>query len=235
VFFAVGFETTAPATALAVRHAEQRGLTNFTLLTSHVRVPPAMELILRDPANCVQAFLAAGHVCTVMGTEEYHDLAARYRVPIVVTGFEPADLLAGLLMAVRQLESGRHEVENGYARVVRSEGNPRAKAAVDRVFEVCDRPWRGLGVLRRGGLKLRPEYAAFDARRRFAVGLPVVAESTVCRSGEVLQGRLRPDQCPAFGIGCTPDRPLGAPMVSSEGACAAYWLAGRRQPAGAVP
>jgi hydrogenase expression/formation protein HypD len=234
VFFAVGFETTAPATALAVRTAARRGLKNFSVLVAHVRVPPAMELILSDPTNRVQAFLAAGHVCTVNGEAEYRDLAARYRVPIVVTGFEPVDLLDGLLQAVRQLEAGRAEVENRYARAVRPEGNPAAQEVVREVYEACDRPWRGMGVLPGGGLRLRPAFAGFDARRRFSVELPVVPPSE-CRAGEVLQGRLRPDECPAYGTSCTPDHPLGPPMVSAEGACSAYWAAGRRAAAGVGP
>jgi hydrogenase expression/formation protein HypD len=228
VFFAVGFETTAPATALATRQAKRLGLRNFSLLVAHVRVPPAIELILSDPGNGVQAFLAAGHVCTVTGESEYHGLAERFRVPIVVTGFEPVDLLDGLLAAVRQLESGRAQVENRYARVVRAAGNPTALELVAEVYEPCDRPWRGLGVLRQGGLRLRPGYADFDARLRFPLPLPVVVTANVCRAGEVLQGRLRPDECPAFGVECSPDHPLGAPMVSAEGACSAYWAAGRR-------
>jgi hydrogenase expression/formation protein HypD len=233
VFFAVGFETTAPATALAVRTAARRGLDNFSVVVAHVRVPPAMELILADPTNRVRAFLAAGHVCTITGEVEYHELAARFRVPIVVTGFEPVDLLDGLLQAVRQLEAGRAEVENRYARAVRPDGNPSARELVREVYEVCDRPWRGMGVLPGGGLRLRTEFAHLDARRRFAVELPVVVGPSACRAGEVLQGLLRPDQCPAFGAACTPDHPLGPPMVSAEGACSAYWAAGRRAGVGA--
>ncbi len=228
VFFAVGFETTAPATALAAQHARRLGLDNFSLLVAHVLVPPAMEAILSSPANCVQGFLAAGHVCTVMGYEDYFALAKRYRVPIVVTGFEPVDLLEGIWMTVRQLEGGRHAVENQYVRSVRREGNRQAQSAIALVYEICDRPWRGLGVIPRSGLRLRKEYRAFDAEERFAVGSLAVAEPADCHSGEVLQGRLRPDECPAFGSRCTPDHPLGAPMVSSEGACAAYWKYGRR-------
>jgi hydrogenase expression/formation protein HypD len=232
VFFAVGFETTAPATALAVRTAARRGLDNFSAVVAHVRVPPAMELILADPTNRVQAFLAAGHVCAITGEAEYHDLAARFRVPIVVTGFEPIDLLDGLLQAVRQLEAGRAGVENRYARAVRPDGNPAAREIVREVYEACARPWRGMGVLPGGGLRLRAGYAHLDARRRFSVDLPVVAGPSECRAGEVLQGRLRPDQCPAFGAACTPDHPLGPPMVSAEGACSAYWAAGRRAEVG---
>jgi hydrogenase expression/formation protein HypD len=223
VFFAVGFETTAPATALAVWQAKQLGLRNFTMLVAHVLVPPAMEAILASPTNRVQAFLAAGHVCTVMGYEEYLALAERYRVPIVVTGFEPVDLLEGILLAVCQLEAGRHEVENQYARSVRRSGNRAAQGIVAEAYEVCDRPWRGLGILPRSGLRLRPAYQEFDAEKRFAVESIAAIEPADCRSGEVLQGLIRPDECAAFGTLCTPDRPLGAPMVSSEGACAAYY------------
>lgn len=228
VFFAVGFETTAPATALAARQARQLGLANFSMLVSHVLVPPAMEMILAAPNNRVQGFLAAGHVCTVMGYEMYHDLAARFRVPIVVTGFEPIDLLEGLLMLTAQLEAGRHVVENQYARSVQAEGNRLAQAAIAEVYEVCDRPWRGLGVIRQSGLRLRPAYHDLDAERRFPSTAARSIEPAECRSGEVLLGMLRPDQCEAFGTRCTPEHPLGAPMVSSEGACAAYYHYGRR-------
>ncbi|MGL4554024.1 MAG: hydrogenase formation protein HypD [Gemmataceae bacterium] len=223
VFFAVGFETTAPATALAARQARRLGLTNFSLLVSHVLVPPALEAILSAPGNRVQAFLAAGHVCAVTGYEAYFGLAARHRVPIVVTGFEPADLLEGLLMAVRQLEAGRHEVENQYARSVRRGGNPDAARVVAEVYEPCDRPWRGIGPIPRSGLRLRAAYRDLDAEERFAVTAIAPAEPAECRAGEVLVGRLRPDECPAFGRRCVPETPLGAPMVSGEGACAAYW------------
>jgi hydrogenase expression/formation protein HypD len=228
VFFAVGFETTAPVTAVAVRHARRLGLRNFSLLVSHVLVPPAMEAILRSPSNRVQSFLAAGHVCAVMGYEEYLGLSERYRVPIVVTGFEPVDLLEGLWMVLGQLESGRHAVENQYARAVRRTGNHEAQAAVGEVYEICDRPWRGLGVIPRSGLRLRDAYRDMDAEHRFAVGDLHTAEDQDCHSGEVLQGQLRPAECPAFGTRCTPENPLGAPMVSSEGACAAYWKYRRR-------
>ncbi len=223
VFFAVGFETTAPATALAVWQARQLGLANFSMLVSHVLVPPAIEAILSSPSNRVQAFLAAGHVCTVMGFEEYPPLAAKYRVPIVVTGFEPVDLLEGLSMVVTQLESGRHEVENQYARSVRREGNRSAQQVLAQVYEICDRPWRGLGVIPRSGLRLREEFRPFDAEKRFQVDTITVQEPAECRSGEVLQGLISPDQCSAFASRCTPEQPLGAPMVSSEGACAAYY------------
>jgi hydrogenase expression/formation protein HypD len=228
VFFAVGFETTAPATALAVWQARQARLGNFSMLVAHVLVPPAMEAILSSPANRVQGFLAAGHVCTVMGYEDYPALAERYRVPIVVTGFEPVDLLEGILMTVRQLESGRHEVENQYARSVRRAGNLSAQNILAEVYEICDRPWRGLGILPRSGLRLRRAFQDFDAEKRFAVESLTALEPAECRSSEVLQGLIEPHECAAFGTLCTPDRPLGAPMVSSEGACAAYWKYGRR-------
>lgn len=224
VFLAVGFETTVPSTALAVRQAAQAGTQNFSLLVSHVRVPPAMAALLEEPACRVAGFLAAGHVCTVMGCSEYGPLAARYRVPIVVTGFEPVDLLRGILACVEQLEAGRHEVCNLYARSVRTDGNPHARALLDEVFEVAPMRWRGLGEIRDSGLRLRPAYAAFDAERRLGVSTPAPSpEESRCQSGLVLQGRLRPCDCPEFGRGCTPERPLGAPMVSSEGACAAYF------------
>lgn len=229
VFFAVGFETTAPATALAALQARRLGLNNFSLLVAHVLVPPAMEAILSAADNRVQGFLAAGHVCTVVGYEQYSAIATRYRVPIVVTGFEPVDLLEGIWMTLGQLEAGRYEVENQYARSVRREGNRAAREAVAEVYEVCDRPWRGLGVLPSSGLRLRSAYGDMDAGERFAVTTVTVAESAHCRSGDVLQGRIRPDECAAFGTLCTPDNPLGAPMVSGEGACAAYWKYGCRR------
>jgi hydrogenase expression/formation protein HypD len=229
VFFAVGFETTAPATALAVREAARLALSNFSILAAHVRVPPAMRAILADPGNRVQAFLAAGHVCTIMGCEEYHELAAEFQVPIVVTGFEPVDLLEGIWMAIRQLESGRHVVENQYVRSVRSAGNSMARELMETVYQVADVAWRGLGVIPRGGLRLAPSFAEFDAERRFPVELPIACENEACRAGEVLRGVLRPNECDEFGTRCTPDHPLGAPMVSSEGACAAYWKFQRRQ------
>lgn len=228
VFFAVGFETTAPATAIAVWQAKQQGIDNFCLLLAHVLVPPAMEAILASPRNQVQAFLAAGHVCTVVGYEAYFELAERYRVPIVVTGFEPVDLLEGIDMAVRQLEEGRCEVENQYARSVRRSGNVTAQELIGKVYEVCDRTWRGLGVLPASGLRLRDEYRQFDAEARFPDHCKHHAtEPDRCRSGEVLQGHILPHECEAFGKQCTPEHPLGAPMVSSEGACAAYYRYGR--------
>jgi hydrogenase expression/formation protein HypD len=227
VFFAVGFETTAPANAAAVKQAKARGLTNFCVLVSHVLVPPAMEAILAAPANRVQGFLAAGHVCTVMGTGEYEPLADRFRVPVVVTGFEPVDLLAGVLRCVLMLEAGRYGVENAYARAVRTEGNAHARAVVDEVFETTDRKWRGIGTIPHSGYRLRAAYADFDAESRFAVHELATEESSVCLSGLVLQGLKKPHECPAFGKECTPHAPLGAPMVSSEGACAAYYHAAR--------
>ena len=223
VFFAVGFETTAPATALAVLQAHRLGLANFSLLVAHVLVPPAMEAVLAVPESRVQGFLAAGHVCTVMGYQDYWAFAARHHVPIVVTGFEPIDLLEGIWMLVSQLEAGRYEVENQYARTVRAEGNQAARQAVAEVYEACDRPWRGLGILPQSGLRLKSAYRAFDAEARFAVAELQAVEPAECRAGEVLRGLLRPVDCPAFGGRCTPEHPLGAPMVSSEGACAAYW------------
>lgn len=223
VFFAVGFETTAPANAMAVWHAHQLGLTNFSMLVSHVLVPPAMEAILAAPDNRVQAFLAAGHVCAVMGYREYEPLAEKYRVPMVVTGFEPLDLLQGILMAVEMLEEGRWGVENQYARAVERDGNVLAQDRVARVFQVSDRQWRGIGEIPVSGLALAEEFAAYDAMERFGVGEVHAREPEECQAGQVLRGLLKPFQCPAFGTACTPERPLGAPMVSSEGACAAYY------------
>jgi len=222
VFFAVGFETTAPANAMAVWRARELGVRNFSVLVSHVTVPPAMVAILEAPDNRVQGFLAAGHVCAVMGWTEYEPLAERYRVPIVVTGFEPMDILEGIWMAVRQLEDGRHEVENQYVRSVRREGNGAAQDLMGRVFQVVDRGWRGIGVIPASGLGLRPEFAEFDAEIRFALGSIRADEPAACRAGDVLRGRIKPFECAAFGTSCTPESPLGAPMVSSEGACAAY-------------
>ena len=223
VFFAVGFETTAPANALAVAQARKEGLENFSILVSHVRVPPALEAILASPQRRVDAFLAAGHVCTIMGTEEYVPLAAKHHVPIVVTAFEPVDLLQGILMAVSQLEEGRAEVENQYARLVQAGGNRPAQALIQEVFQVVDRTWRGIGGIPESGFGLRPEYVRYDAAQRFALSEVGGAESPDCQSGLVLQGLLKPMDCPAFGKACTPDHPLGATMVSSEGACAAYY------------
>ncbi|MEX0819364.1 MAG: hydrogenase formation protein HypD, partial [Pirellulaceae bacterium] len=224
VFFAVGFETTAPATALAVQQAAREGVDNFSLIVAHVRVQPAMEALVQSPDNRVQGFLAAGHVCTVMGYESYEPFVDRCKLPVVVTGFEPLDLLDGILSCVRQLEAGQASVENQYARSVRREGNLAAQDIVREVYEVCDCPWRGFGVIPRGGLRLRDRWRRFDARLRFAdlTRLPII-ESDQCRSADVLAGRLKPPDCPAFSTDCTPDSPLGAPMVSSEGVCAAYY------------
>jgi hydrogenase expression/formation protein HypD len=227
VFFAVGFETTAPANAMAVWRARELGVKNFSVLVSHVTVPPAMTAILESPSNRVQGFLAAGHVCTVMGWSEYEPIAANYKVPIVVTGFEPLDILEGIWMCVNQLEAGTHVVENQYVRAVKREGTVPARDLVEKVFQLADRKWRGIGEIPMSGLALRPEFATFDAERRFDVGGITVTEPAECRAGEVLQGTLKPHQCPAFGTRCTPEHPLGAPMVSSEGACAAYYNFGR--------
>ncbi len=227
VFFAVGFETTAPANAMAVWRARELGVRNFSILVSHVTVPPAMTAILEAPDNRVQAFLAAGHVCTVMGWTEYEPIARRYRIPIVVTGFEPVDLLEGMYLAVRQLEEGRHEVENQYVRSVRREGTVPARELVGKVFRLVNRKWRGIGEIPLSGLALREEFADFDAEYRFGLGDLQVEEPSECRAGDVLRGRLKPFECPAFGTRCTPEHPLGAPMVSSEGACAAYYNYGR--------
>ena len=227
VFLAIGFETTAPANAMAVKLASQQGLKNFSVLVSHVLVPPAIEAIMGSPGNRVNAFLAAGHVCSVMGTWQYPPLAERFRVPIVVTGFEPLDLLEGIRRTVLQLEQGRHELENAYARVVTERGNEPAQAVLAEVFEPVDRAWRGIGVIPASGWRLADAYRDFDAEIRFAVTDVVAAESPLCKSGEVLRGTLKPNQCPAFGKECTPRTPLGATMVSSEGACAAYYHFGR--------
>ncbi len=223
VFFAVGFETTAPANAMSVFQAKQLGLKNYSVLVSHVLVPPAMEVILGSPDNHVQGFLAAGHVCTVMGYEEYEPIAKKYKVPIVVTGFEPLDLLQGIYMCVSQLEAGRYEVENQYARSVRKEGNVPAQQLVAKVFQVVHRKWRGIGEIAQSGLGLAPEFAEFDAETRFGVSGYTAEEDPECISGLVMQGAKKPEECTAYGKRCTPDHPLGAPMVSSEGACAAYY------------
>jgi hydrogenase expression/formation protein HypD len=228
VFFAVGFETTAPANAMAVWQARALGLDNFSLLVSHVLVPPAMKALLGAPDNQVQGFLAAGHVCTVMGYWEYEPIAERYRVPIVVTGFEPLDLLQGIYMTLTALEEGRAGVENQYARAVTREGNRPAQKLLGEVFEVCDRAWRGIGVIPESGWRLRPGFARFDAERRFDVGAIHAQESPLCIAGAILQGRKKPHDCSAFATQCTPEHPLGAPMVSSEGACAAYYQYGRK-------
>jgi hydrogenase expression/formation protein HypD len=223
VFFAIGFETTAPANAMAVLQARNKHIKNFSVLVSHVRVPPAMEAILGSSSNRVQAFLAAGHVCAVMGFHEYPPIAEKYRVPIVVTGFEPIDLLNGLLAAVRQLESGRAVAENQYQRAVKLEGNESAQRAIQSVFVPVDRKWRGIGVIPQSGWGLSPDFQEFDAEKRFDVENIFTQESPQCIAGEILQGLKKPFQCAAFGKGCTPQSPLGAPMVSGEGACAAYY------------
>ncbi len=227
VFFAVGFETTVPGVALAVREARRLGLQNFSILPAHVLVPPALRAILGSPQSRIQGVLAAGHVCTVEGYEDYEPLAADFGVPVVVTGFEPVDLLQGILLCVRQLEQGRAEVENQYARAVRREGNREAKALVREMFEPVDRKWRGIGVIPSSGLALRPAWREFDAEARFALSTGAVEEPSECISGLVLQGAKKPYECAAFATRCTPERPLGAPMVSSEGACAAYYRYGR--------
>jgi len=223
VFFAVGFETTAPPNAMAVWQAKREGLTNFSLLVSHVLVPPAIRLLLEQPRNRVQGFIAPGHVCTVMGYTEYEELAEYYRVPFVVAGFEPLDLLEGIRMLVAQLEEGRFEVENQYVRSVTREGNEAARQRMFEVFEIADRKWRGIGEIGQSGYRLREAYAAFDAERLFDVAAARTEEPPECIAAQVLQGLQKPVDCPMFGGRCTPDHPMGAPMVSSEGACAAYY------------
>jgi hydrogenase expression/formation protein HypD len=227
VFFGVGFETTAPANAMSVHLAKRRGLKNYSLLVSQVLVPPAIEAILQSPGNLVQGVLAAGHVCAVMGYWEYPPIAEKYGVPIVVTGFEPLDLLDGIWKTIIQLEAGRHEVENAYERIVSFKGNIPAQKLLSEVFEVTDRAWRGIGVIPKSGWKLREAYRDFDAELRFPVSGIHAHESPLCHSGEVLRGAMKPAACPAFGKECTPRHPLGATMVSSEGACAAYYNYGR--------
>ena len=223
VFFAVGFETTAPANALSVLQALQLGISNYSLLVSHVLVPPAVEAVVNDEYTHIQGVLAAGHVCAIMGISEYRRLVAQYRLPIVVTGFEPVDLLQGILMTIKQLERGEYLLENQYSRIVREDGNPRAVAVMQRAFRVADREWRGIGVLPASGYELRDELAAFDANQKFGQPAERVEECSICIAGDVLKGIRKPRECPAFGLSCTPERPLGAPMVSSEGACAAYF------------
>jgi len=227
VFFAIGFETTAPANAMAVAQAKNLGLKNFSVLVSHVRVPPAMHAILSSPSNRVQGFLAAGHVCAVMGYWEYPPIAEKYQVPIVVTGFEPVDILQGILQTVRLLEAGKVETGNAYARAVTIEGNLPAQKMIKQVFRECDRKWRGIGTIPMSGWCLREEYAQFDAESRFDVSTIAPEESPLCIAGQILQGIKKPPQCSAFGTLCTPENPLGATMVSSEGACAAYYRYGR--------
>ncbi len=227
VFFGIGFETTAPANAMAVHHARQAGLRNFSMLVSHVRVPPAISAIMQSPGNRVQAFLAAGHVCSVMGTWEYAPLVQQFGVPIVVTGFEPLDVLEGIRRTVTQLEKGEARLDNAYARAVTYAGNRPAQEMLSQVFEPVDRAWRGIGVIAQSGWRLSEAYRQFDAETRFDVQGITTQESGLCRSGDVLRGRLKPPQCPAFGTVCTPRTPLGATMVSNEGACAAYYQYGR--------
>ena len=227
VFFAIGFETTAPATAMAVWQAKRRGLKNFLMLSAHVLVPPVLSALLENAENRIDAFLGPGHVCTIMGCTEYEPLAAKFKVPIVISGFEPVDLLEGVLMTVRQLEAGTALVENAYSRVVRREGNLRAMRLLEEVFEVCDRQWRGMGVVARSGYKLRETFREHDAEAHFQLENVQCSESGECISGQILKGLKKPKECPAFGRGCTPQHPLGATMVSSEGACAAYFAYGR--------
>lgn len=228
VFFAVGFETTAPANAMSVFQAKRQGINNYSVLVSHVTVPPVLAALLESDDVQVDAFLAPGHVNAVMGYWEYEQLVARYRVPMVVTGFEPVDLVRGILMVVRQLEEGRAEVENAYTRAVTREGNVPGQQLVSQVFELCDRKWRGIGVIPMSGYRLRDEYLAYDAERRFPDAAAIeTQESSVCISGQILKGIRKPVDCPAFGKECTPQTPLGATMVSSEGACAAYYRYGR--------
>ncbi|MBU0511645.1 MAG: hydrogenase formation protein HypD [Chloroflexi bacterium] len=228
VFFAIGFETTAPANAMSVLQAKAQGVQNYSVLVSHVRVPPAMHAILGSPHNRVQGFLTAGHVNAVMGYWEYPPIAEKYGIPMAVTGFEPLDIVDGILALVRLLEAGRVEVENAYARAVTFEGNKPAQAAINRTFMECDRKWRGIGMIPMSGWRLRPELAEFDAETRFDVGDIHAEESPLCIAGKILQGLKKPHDCPAFGTQCTPERPLGATMVSSEGACAAYYRYGNR-------
>lgn len=223
VFFAVGFETTAPANALSVVHAKRLGLKNYSILASHVLVPPAMQAVMDDDESNIQAFLAAGHVCAIMGVNEYYPLVDKYQIPIVVTGFEPVDLLQGILMVVRQLEKGEARLENQYSRMVREEGNISAKETIYDVFEVSDRIWRGMSVIPESGYEIKDEYGQFDAARKFSINIPEAPENKECIAGEIMKGIKKPFNCPNFGVKCTPENPLGAPMVSSEGACAAYY------------
>lgn len=223
VFFAVGFETTAPANALSVLQAHQQGISNYSILTSHVLVPPAIKAVMEDEESHIQGFLAAGHVCTIMGIEEYYPLVEKYKIPIVITGFEPVDLLQGILMTVRQLEKGEAKLENQYSRVVRPEGNPDAIRVIREAFEVVDREWRGIGTIPESGYELKNPLKAYDANTKFGVNIEKVKESEECIAGQVLKGIKKPYECPQFGKKCTPSNPLGAPMVSSEGACAAYY------------
>ncbi|HEY8782248.1 MAG TPA: hydrogenase formation protein HypD [Mucilaginibacter sp.] len=223
VFFAVGFETTAPANALSVIHAHRERLKNYSILTSHVLVPPAMEAILSDVECRVDAFLGAGHVCAIMGMNEYYPIVEKYKIPIVITGFEPVDLLNGILLAVKQLENGEYKLENQYTRVVEAEGNINALKAINEIFEVTNREWRGIGEIPGSGYGVKEEYGAYDAVKKFKIDISGSHEDTTCLSGDVMKGKIKPNQCPNFGTKCTPVQPLGAPMVSSEGACAAYY------------
>ena len=223
VFFAVGFETTAPANALSIVHADKSGVTNYSILASHVLVPPAMEAILGDPENQIDAFLAAGHVCTIMGTEEYYPIVEKYKTPVVITGFEPVDLLQGILMAVQQLENGEYKLENQYTRYVQREGNRMAIQTMEQVFEVSDRMWRGIGTIPQSGYEVNDRYKQYNSRVKFRIDIPTALENPSCISGDIMKGLKKPFQCPNFGSHCKPEHPLGAPMVSSEGACAAYY------------
>jgi hydrogenase expression/formation protein HypD len=223
VFFAVGFETTAPANALSVIHAKRQRLKNYSILTSHVLVPPAMEAIINHDDNIVQGFLAAGHVCTIMGLSEYYPIVEKHKIPMVVTGFEPVDLLQGIAMLVAQLEKGEYKLENQYSRVVEEEGNPAARKMIDDVFESSDREWRGIGTIPGSGFELREDFSAYDANKKFRVNIAKAEENKDCIAGHVLRGLKKPHECSEFGKRCTPANPLGAPMVSSEGACAAYY------------
>ncbi len=223
VFFAVGFETTAPANALSVVQAKKMGVLNYSILASHVLVPPAMEAILGDDDNKIDAFLAAGHVCTIMGTEEYYPIAEKYKTPIVITGFEPVDLLQGILMSIQQLEKGEYKVENQYARYVMREGNKMAQDTINEVFDVSDRIWRGIGSIPQSGYEVNEDYKHYNARLKFKIDIPLAKENSECISGDIMKGLKKPKQCPNFGNKCKPEHPLGAPMVSSEGSCAAYY------------
>lgn len=223
VFFAVGFETTAPANALSIVHADKSGVTNYSILASHVLVPPAMEAILGDPENQIDAFLAAGHVCTIMGTEEYYPVVEKYKTPVVITGFEPVDLLQGILMAVQQLEKGEYKLENQYTRYVQREGNRMAQKTMEEVFDVSDRMWRGIGTIPQSGFEVNDRYKMYNSRVKFKIDIPTARENPSCISGDIMKGLKKPFQCPNFGTHCKPEHPLGAPMVSSEGACAAYY------------
>lgn len=223
VFFAVGFETTAPANALSVIHAKRDGVKNYSILTSHVLVPPAIEALVTDETNIVQGFLAAGHVCTIMGLDEYYPIVEKYKLPIVVTGFEPVDLLQGIVMLIKQLENGEYKLENQYTRVVNADGNPAARDVIQNVFTATNREWRGIGEIPCSGFEVNENYAAYDANKKFTINVTKAEESKECIAGEILRGIKKPNQCPQFGKKCTPLNPLGAPMVSSEGACAAYY------------